>query len=216
MQQIRFQDEARFTTARTADYQNILVSGVFRIGWTVGHHQPFRFGEDNVILKFFGHKWGNVLGISPPGRAVLHAVTVLLSVFAFQVHRQPHPGTAAQTNEQVKRMQAGQRICKCSRERSHQRHDFIAQFFAYGQPPCFTQIGGQQANHHIGQVESQQLGKFLFAHKPRSSCLCRTLSGRFATVCARSCSFASTEGRLVLSKTAAEYSLKAALNASVS
>ena len=47
------------------------------------------------------------------------------------------------------------------------------------------------------------------------SCLCRTLSGRFATDCARSCSFASTEGRLVLSSTDAEYSLNA-LKASVS
>ena len=46
--------------------------------------------------------------------------------------------------------------------------------------------------------------------------LCRTLSGRFATDCARSCSFARTEGRLLLSKTDAEYSLKAAFNASVS
>ena len=53
-------------------------------------------------------------------------------------------------------------------------------------------------------------------HRPRSSCLCRTLSGRFATDCARSCSFASTEGRLVLSSTDAEYSLNAALKASVS
>ena len=44
----------------------------------------------------------------------------------------------------------------------------------------------------------------------------RTLSGRFATDCARSCSFASTEGRLVLSSTDAEYSLKAAFKASVS
>ena len=29
------------------------------------------------------------------GRAVLHAVTVLLGVFAFQIHRQPHSSAAA-------------------------------------------------------------------------------------------------------------------------
>ena len=68
----------------------------------------------------------------------------------------------------------------------------------------------------LGKIERQQLGKLLFAHRPRSSCLCRTLSGRFATDCARSCSFASTEGRLALSSTDAEYSLKAAFKASVS
>ena len=105
---------------------------------------------------------------------------------------------------------------KRCRDSSHQRHDLIAQFLAHSQPPCFTKVGRYKPHQDIGQIERQQLGKLLFTHRPRSSCLCRTLSGRFATDCARSCSFASTEGRLVLSSTDAEYSLNAALKASVS
>ncbi len=216
MQQIRLDKEPCLAAAGAAHHQHVFVPGVLGVRWAVGHHQVFRFGEDDVVLKFRSHERFDIFRPAPPGRAVLHAVTVLLGVFAFQVHRQPHPCTAAQTNEQVKRMQAGLRIGKCSRERIHQRYDFIAQFLAHSQPPCLAQIGCQQANYHIGQIERQQLREFLFAHRPRSSCLCRTLSGRFATDCARSCSFASTEGRLVLSSTDAEYSLKAAFNASVS
>ena len=63
-------------------------------------------------------------------------------VFTTQIDRQPHSGAVAQTNEQVKWVQTGQWIGKCSRERIHQRYDFIAQFLAHGQPPRLAQIGG--------------------------------------------------------------------------
>ena len=216
MQQIRLDKEPCLTAARAADYQHIFVPGVLGVRWAVGHHQAFCFGEDDIVLKLRSHKRLDIFGSAPPGRAVLHAMAVLLGVFAFQVDRQPHSSAAAQTNEQVKRVQTGQWIGKCSRERIHQRYDFIAQFLAHCQPPRLAQIGCQQANYHIGQIERQQLRELLFAHKLRSSCLFRTLSGRLATDCAKSCSFASTDGRLVLSSTDDEYSLNAALKASVS
>ena len=120
MQQIRFQNEARFTAARAAYHQHVFVSCVFGVRRTVAHHQAFRFGEDDIILKLGSHEWLNILRSAPPGRAVLHAMPVLFGIFAFQVDRQPHPSTTAQANKKIKRMQTGQRICECSWERTHQ------------------------------------------------------------------------------------------------
>ena len=110
MQEIRFQPKARLTAARATDYQHIFVSGILGGRRAVGHHQAFCFGQNDIVLKLRSHKRLDIFGSAPPGRAVLHAVAVLLGVFAFQVHRQPHSSTAAQTNEQVKWVQAGQRI----------------------------------------------------------------------------------------------------------
>ena len=37
----------------------------------------------------------------------------------------------------------------------------IAQFLAHGQPPRLAQIGSYKPQHHIGQIERQQLGQLL-------------------------------------------------------
>ena len=142
MQQIRLDKEPCLTAAGTAHHQHIFIPGILGVRWAIAHHQPFCFGQDDIVLKFRSHERLDIFGSTPPGRAVLHAVTVLLGVFAFQVHRQPHSSAAAQTNEQVKWVQAGQRIGKRCRDSSHQRYDFIAQFLAHGQPPRLAQIGG--------------------------------------------------------------------------
>ena len=142
LQQIRLDKEPCLAAAGAAHHQHVFIPGVLGVRRAVGHHQAFCFSEDDIVLKLRSHERLDIFRPAPPGRAVLHTVTVLLGVFAFQVHRQPHSSTAAQTNEQVKWVQAGQRIGKCSRERIHQRYDFIAQFLAHGQPPRLAQIGG--------------------------------------------------------------------------
>ena len=81
--------------AGAADYQHVFVPGILGVRWAVGHHQAFCFGQNDIVLKLRSHKWLYILRSAPPGGAVLHAVTVLLGVFAFQIHRQPHRGTAA-------------------------------------------------------------------------------------------------------------------------
>ncbi len=54
----------------------------------------------------------------------------------------------------------------------------LSPFLAHSQPPCLAQIGSYKPNHHIGQIERQQLGKFLFRIGRAPPALCRTLSGR--------------------------------------
>ena len=69
--------------------QHVFISGILGVRRTVGHHQPFRFGQDDVVLELWSHERLNILGCTPPGRAVLHAVAVLLGVFTTQIDRQP-------------------------------------------------------------------------------------------------------------------------------
>ena len=55
----------------------------------IAHHQAFRFGQDDVVCKLGCHERLNILGGAPPGRAIFHAVAVLLGVFSTQIDRQP-------------------------------------------------------------------------------------------------------------------------------
>ena len=89
LQKIRLQPKAGFTTAGTADDQHVFVSGILRVRRSVAHHQPFCFCQDDVVCKFRSLKRFDVLGSTPPSRAVLHAVPVFLGVFASQVYGEP-------------------------------------------------------------------------------------------------------------------------------
>ena len=95
LQQIRLDKEPCLTAAGAADYQHIFVSGILGVRRAVGHHQAFCFGQDDIVLELWSHKWLYIFRSTPPGGAVLQAMTVLLGVFAFQIHRQPHRGTAS-------------------------------------------------------------------------------------------------------------------------
>ena len=89
MQQIRLDKEPCLTAAGAADYQHIFVSGILGVRRAVGHHQAFCFGQDDIVLELWSHKWLYILRSAPPGRAVLHAVPVFLGVFASQVYGKP-------------------------------------------------------------------------------------------------------------------------------
>ena len=65
LEQVRFQPKPGLAGTGTAHNQNILIPGILGVGWTVGHHQPFCLCQDNIVLKLWRHKWGNVLGIAP-------------------------------------------------------------------------------------------------------------------------------------------------------
>ena len=209
LKQIRFQPKPRLTAAGTAHYQHVFVSGVLGVRRAVGHHQPFCFSQDDVVGKLRSHERLNVLGIAPPGRAVLHAMAVLFGVFSTQIDGKAQPCAAAQAHQQIQRMQAWQRVCKCHRDGAHHGHDLIAQFLALSKPPRFTEVRCHQSQQNIGQIQRQQLCQLFRGHNPRSCSLCRTLPGSSAAACTSSCNRASTEGLLSLFSRDAEYSLNA-------
>ena len=89
LQEVWFQPKSRFAAAGAAYHQHIFVPGVLGVGRAVGHHQTFRFGQNDVVGKLGCHERLNVFRVAPPGRAVLHAMTVLLCIFAAQIYGKP-------------------------------------------------------------------------------------------------------------------------------
>ena len=65
LQEVRLQPKSRFARAGAADHQHVFVPSVLGVRWTVGHHQPFRFGQDDVVGKLWSHERLNVLGRPP-------------------------------------------------------------------------------------------------------------------------------------------------------
>ena len=65
LHEIWFHEESRFTGTRTADDQDVLISGVLRAGW-LSHGQAFGLCEnDVVVLVFTVHIWLDVLFRTP-------------------------------------------------------------------------------------------------------------------------------------------------------
>ena len=58
------------------------------------------------------HVGSDVSRCAPAGTPVLDATTVFLGVFALDIDRQPNGDGGGNAHAQVKRMQAGQRVCK--------------------------------------------------------------------------------------------------------
>ena len=59
--------------------------------------------------QMFSLNWGQY---APPGRTVFLALAVFLGVLALAVHDEPDSHRTNNANAEVKRMQAGQRVCK--------------------------------------------------------------------------------------------------------
>ena len=83
LEKVWLQPKASFTGTRTADNQNILISGIGRILRAIAHHQPLRFRQDHIVLELWCNKRLNIFCRSPTSRTVLNIVSVLLCVFAF-------------------------------------------------------------------------------------------------------------------------------------
>ena len=54
-----------FAAARAADDKNILVSRVLRVFGAVGHHQPFRLRQQNIVVKNGINEWLDVCRCTP-------------------------------------------------------------------------------------------------------------------------------------------------------
>ena len=89
------------------------------------HGQAFGFCENDIVLEHRVDVGSNILTGSPTGRTILHAVTVLLGVFTFEVHRQTQASTAAQPHQQIQRVQAGPEALQRPRQDSKQRKEFL-------------------------------------------------------------------------------------------
>ena len=89
MQEVGLQPKPGLAAAGATHHQHVFIPGILGVRRAIAHHQPFRFGQDDVVGKLRSHERLNVLGGAPPGRAVLHAMAVLLCVFATQTDRQP-------------------------------------------------------------------------------------------------------------------------------
>ena len=67
MQEIGLEPKPGLAAAGTAHYQHVFISGILGVRWTVGHHQAFRFGQDDVVGKLGSHERFNILSSAPPG-----------------------------------------------------------------------------------------------------------------------------------------------------
>ena len=76
--------------------------------WSAAHHQPFRLGEQHIILEYRVNKRFNVLGIAPPGRAVFLSLPILLCVLALEVDHGFQCCCTDQTYQQVGGMETRQ------------------------------------------------------------------------------------------------------------
>ena len=112
MHEVGLDIEAGLAAAGAADHQHILVPGRLGVFGPPGHGQAFGLGQQDVVFKLGVDVRGNVLGGTPSGRAVFFALAVFLGVLAFAVHDEPDSHRPDNAHAQVKRMQAGQRVCK--------------------------------------------------------------------------------------------------------
>ena len=65
LKQVGLEPKPGLAAAGAAHYQHIFVPGILGVSRAVGHHQPFRFGQNDVVSKLGCHERLNVLGRTP-------------------------------------------------------------------------------------------------------------------------------------------------------
>ena len=132
--------------------------------------------------QMFSLNWGQY---APPGRAVFLTIAVLLGILALAVHDEPDSYRANDTHAQVKRMQAGQQLCRSIRARR--------------QTVRLPAFGEQVHEQQIRQIQHQQLFPFRL-HRSSPLCLIFSLArfGCWAAFCFAAASTLRMEGRCSL------------------
>ena len=196
LEQVGLQPEAGLTGARAADDQNILVSGVGGVLRSVGHHQMLCPGEDDIVLEFGISERLDVLGRTPAGRAVFHIVPILLGVLALQVNSKPHDAAAENTDQKISGMEAGHGIGERRGDGSKKAEELCREICTLGHSPRFSDVGCQQSNDEIRDVQNQKSFQlFLVHHRSRSCFFSRIFFGREATTALSFASCFRTLGR---------------------
>ena len=124
LHELRFYEEPCFTGTGAADYQHIFVPCVLWFFWSVRHHQSLCLRQDDVVLKYGIYKRGNILTVSPSGRAVFQIFSELLGILALEIHHKPDDNCGGSTNQQVNRMETRQDIFKRHRNAIHHVQNF--------------------------------------------------------------------------------------------
>ena len=83
LHKVRLDEKSRFAAAGTTNDQHVFVSGIGRVLWSAGHHKPFGLRKNDVILRLWVHKGGNISFGAPAGASVFHIFSVLFGVLAF-------------------------------------------------------------------------------------------------------------------------------------
>ena len=99
LHQVGFHKKPRLAASAAADYQHVFISRVFWIFGAVGHHQPFRLGQDHVVVKDRIDVGLYICRLAPPGAAVLNALAVFLRVPAFDIDDQSYQGSTGNPDQ---------------------------------------------------------------------------------------------------------------------
>lgn len=109
LHQIWFEPEAGLTGTGAADHQHVFVPCCLGVLGPAVHRQPLRLGQNDVVPEVRVHIRFNVLRRSPAGGAVFRVLAELLGVFAPDIHNHPHDDRSSDADEQINRVEAGQR-----------------------------------------------------------------------------------------------------------
>ena len=199
MHEVGLDVKPRLAAAGAADHQHILVPGCLGVFGPPGHGQAFGLGQQDVVFKLGVDVRGNVFGGAPPGRAVFFALAILLGVLALAVYDEPDSHRPGKAYAEVKRMQAGQRVCKGDRDAARQVQQLCRSIRARSQTVRLPAFGEQVHEQQIRQIQQQQLFQFRLH---RSSPLCLIFSfarfGCWAAFCLAAASTLRIEGRCSL------------------
>ncbi len=182
LKQVRFDPEPGLTGAGTAHDQNVFVPGVGRILRPVAHHQPLRFGKDNVVFKDRIHERFDVFGTAPPCGAILEVVFKIFGILPFQIDRQPESYPAGKTHRQIRRMKTRQRVAECRPDRIKERQQLLRTVFSLCQPPCFAEVRTDKACDDIGKCPDQLPFQLIGIHIHRACTLCLSFVMIFAGI----------------------------------
>ena len=199
MHEVGLDVKPRLAAAGAADHKHIFVPGCFGVFGPPGHGQAFCLGQQDVVFKLGVDVGGNVLGGAPPGRAVFFTLAVFLGVLAFAVHDEPDSHRPGNAHAQVKRMQAGQRACKGSRDAVRQVEQLCRSIRARRQTVRLPAFGKQVHEQQVRQIQHQQLFQFRL-HRSSPLCLIFSLArfGCWAAFCLAAASTLRIEGRCSL------------------
>ena len=199
MHEVGLHIEAGLAAAGAADHQHILVPGRLRVFGPPGHGQAFGLGQQDVVFKLGVDVGGNVLGGAPSGRAIFFTLAVFLGVLAFAVHDEPDSHRSNNAHAQIKRMQAGQRVCKGNRDAARQVEQLCRSIRARRQTVRLPAFGEQVHEQQIRQIQHQQFFQFRL-HRSNPLCLIFSLArfGCWAAFCLAAVSTLRMEGRCSL------------------
>ena len=199
MHEIGLDVKPRLAAAGAADHQHILVPGRLGVFGPPGHGQAFGLGQQDIVFKLGVNVGGNVLGGAPSGRAIFFTLAVFLGVLAFAVHDEPDSHRSNNAHAQIKRMQAGQRVCKGSRDAVRQVEQLCRSICACRKTVRLPAFGEQVHEQQIRQIQHQQFFQFRL-HRSNPLCLIFSLArfGCWAAFCLAAVSTLRMEGRCSL------------------